>query len=156
MKRYEIAIALKCPLWRKRLPNVRSLARRAALTALRAEKGDGHGSTLALLFADDAAIQDLNRIYRGMDKPTNVLAFPAAERALAHLGDIALAAETVFREADEQGKPAADHVSHLVIHGVLHLLGFDHVKDRQAAEMEAAERRILARLEIPDPYRAAA
>jgi probable rRNA maturation factor len=156
MKRYEIAIALKCPLWRKRLPNVRSLARRAALTALRAVEPGGHKTAVSLLFSDNAALQILNRTYREMDKPTNVLAFPASQQALVHLGDIALAAETVFREAEEQDKPAADHVTHLIIHGVLHLLGFDHIEDREAAEMEAMERRILALLEIPDPYRAAA
>ena len=156
MNKSQIAIALNCPLWRKPLPNVRSLARRAAGAALHAEGRPGARQEVSILFCDDATIQGLNRTYRGMDKATNVLAFPAGQYGLAHLGDIALAAETVFREAAAQGKPPSDHVSHLIVHGVLHLLGFDHLTDREAAVMEAAERRILSTLRIPDPYRAAA
>lgn len=102
-----------------------------------------------LLFADDAALQALNRDFRDQDKPTNVLAFPAAG---GEGGDVALARETLAREAAEQGKAPRDHAAHLIAHGLLHLMGYDHMTDSEAAEMEALERAILARLGIADPY----
>ncbi len=108
---------------------------------------------LSLLFTDDAHIQVLNRDWRGKDKPTNVLSFPAAPApGRRALGDIALAAETVMREAGEEGKRFDDHLAHLVIHGFLHLLGHDHETDAEAERMEALERSALARLDIADPY----
>ncbi len=111
---------------------------------------------VSVRLSDDEDIALLNGQFRGKPKPTNVLAFPAAPEAMAHglLGDVVLAFETVEREAGAQGKPLADHVSHLVIHGFLHLLGYDHDTAAEAAEMEGLETRILARLGIPDPYRA--
>ncbi|PLP59499.1 rRNA maturation RNase YbeY [Mesorhizobium loti] len=114
-------------------------------------------SELSFVFTDDAAIQALNAEWRGKDKPTNVLSFPAFPPARGGLlppmlGDIVLAAETVAREATEEKKPVEHHVSHLVIHGLLHLLGYDHETDDEAEEMEAVERAALARLAIPDPY----
>ncbi len=100
----------------------------------------------------------LNAGWRGKDKPTNVLSFPASPAAAPGaalppmLGDIVLAAETVFGEAALDGKPVEHHLSHLIVHGLLHLLGYDHETDGQAEAMEAVERRALARLAIPDPY----
>jgi probable rRNA maturation factor len=111
---------------------------------------------VSLLFSDDARIRELNREWRGLDKPTNVLSFPAADAdrltSAPVLGDIALAYETVRRESDEQHKPFRDHLTHLIVHGFLHLVGFDHETSDEAEEMEELERRALARLSIADPY----
>ena len=112
---------------------------------------------LSLVFADDATVQALNAEWRGKDKPTNVLSFPAfplkpGDKLPPLLGDVILAFETVAREAAEEGKPLDHHVSHLVLHGFLHLLGYDHETDADAEVMEALETRILAKLAIPDPY----
>jgi probable rRNA maturation factor len=105
---------------------------------------------------DDAAIRALNNRWRGLDKPTNVLSFPAPAAlqgdSPVHLGDIAIAYETVAREAESEGKPLAHHLSHLAVHGFLHLLGYDHESEPEAEAMEQQERAILARLRIPDPY----
>jgi probable rRNA maturation factor len=110
----------------------------------------------------DAEIQDLNRRYRGKDKPTNVLSFVAMDEADIQalpegapfiLGDIALAFETVEREALEQDKPFSHHVNHLVVHGLLHVLGYDHETDEDAAEMESLEIAILNQHAIPNPYK---
>ncbi len=112
---------------------------------------------LSVIFTDDVAIQALNAQWRGMDKPTNVLSFPATSwdgtgAPPRLLGDIVLALETIRREAEGQGKTFDNHLAHLVIHGFLHLAGFDHQADAEAERMEAVERRALARLAIPDPY----
>jgi probable rRNA maturation factor len=117
----------------------------------------GASSELSLVFTDDAHIRTLNSEWRGKDKPTNVLSFPAFPTrpggALPPmLGDVVLGAETVAAEAAGEGKPLADHITHLIVHGVLHLIGYDHETDAQAEDMEQAERRILAGLAIPDPY----
>lgn len=112
-------------------------------------------------FSNDADVRALNARYRGKDKPTNVLSFPAQEPApgvlgpdmAVPLGDIVLAAETVIAEARELGIPQSHHLQHLVVHGVLHLLGYDHESDADAEIMEALETRILAVLGVPDPYR---
>ena len=122
-----------------------------------AELDIANDSELSLLFTDDAHIRVLNRDWRGKDKPTNVLSFPAFETAPGDplppmLGDIALAFETVSSEAALESKPFEHHLTHLIVHGVLHLLGYDHEVAEEAEEMEALERRILARLAIPDPY----
>lgn len=108
---------------------------------------------VTILLTDDEAVRDLNARFRGKDAPTNVLSFPTPESAGPHLGDVALAYGVCAREAAEQGKPLAHHLSHLVAHGVLHLLGYDHMNDGEAEDMEALERRVLAGLDIPDPYR---
>jgi probable rRNA maturation factor len=108
---------------------------------------------VVILLADDASIQALNRDHRGKDAPTNVLSFPAAPSAAPHLGDLALAYETCAREAAAQGKALGDHLTHLVAHGVLHLLGWDHQTEAEAEAMEAHERALLAALGRPDPYR---
>lgn len=111
---------------------------------------------VAIAFADDARVREINRDHRGKDKPTNVLSFPAAEMPGApyrFLGDIVLAYETVAAEAEAEGKPFDHHLRHLVVHGFLHLLGYDHETEAEAEEMEALERACLARLGVPDPYR---
>ena len=144
----DIEVEVEADLWRE-LPEAERLVRTAAEAALGPE-GEG---ALAILLTDDAAVRELNGRWRGKDAPTNVLSFPAAPTAAPWLGDVALAYETCAREAAEQGKPLAHHITHLVAHGVLHLLGWDHQTDAEADEMEALERDILARLGVPDPYR---
>lgn len=114
-------------------------------------------SELGVVFTDDARIRELNAGWRGKDRATNVLSFPAFPETRSGplpplLGDIVLAAETVAGEAALEARPIENHISHLVVHGLLHLLGYDHESDAEAEEMEALERRALARLAIPDPY----
>ena len=131
--------------WLKALPGVERLVRKAARAAAR------RGKSLNVALADDKGVRALNKRDRRKDKPTNVLSYPSGERAF--LGDVVLARQTVWREAREQKKSAADHVTHLVVHGTLHLLGHDHETGEADAErMEALERRILKRLGIADPY----
>ena len=118
----------------------------------------GEGSSeVSVVFSDDAHVRKLNAAWRGKDNPTNVLSFPAFAVELGKklppmLGDIVLAFETVADEAAREDKPLQHHVAHLVVHGLLHLLGYDHQDDAAAEEMESLERRALARLAIPDPY----
>lgn len=110
---------------------------------------------LAIRLVDTTEGRALNRDYRGKDYATNVLSFPAdmpPELKLPQLGDLAICAPVVLKEAAEQGKLPRDHWAHMTIHGVLHLLGYDHLEDREAAAMEALETRILAGLGIADPY----
>ena len=147
-----------------------ALADRAIRAAL-AELGLApEGFTLCLMGCDDARILELNGDFRGKAKPTNVLSWPSDERGASgeggrpeapepgdeddpeSLGDIAISYDTCAREAAEAGKPLADHVTHLVVHGLLHLLGYDHVREGDAALMEGTEVRILARLGLSDPY----
>src|SRR5260221_4573071 len=124
-----------------------ALARRAARAALKRQAGALGRAELSLVLASDARVRTLNRQWRRIDKPTNVLAFPAEDEATnaqaggppRQLGDVIVAYETVAREARAQGKPLEAHLSHLIVHGVLHLLGFDHQTDAEAADMEAAE-----------------
>lgn len=146
------------------------LADRAVRAAL-AELGlPAEGFTLCLMGCDDARIRELNGDFRGKAKPTNVLSWPSDERGAdaegalpeppapgpaddpEHLGDIAISYDTCAAEATEAQKPMADHVTHLVVHGLLHLLGYDHIRDGDAAVMEAIEVRTLARLGLCDPY----
>ena len=115
------------------------------------------GKTVTALLTSDEAVQTLNRDFREKDKPTNVLSFPAEPmpglpEEMQPLGDLALARETCLREATDKGISAKDHVAHLIVHGLLHLLGYDHLSEGEAEEMEALERRILERLGIGDPY----
>ncbi|WP_316975901.1 rRNA maturation RNase YbeY [Shumkonia mesophila] len=159
----EIDVAAPCPSWIEALPDAEARGRAAALAAFAAARAAGRGAGLpaeaSLVLADDALVQGLNRDYRGMDKPTNVLTFanldgdgPAPGGAPVLLGDIVLAYETTAAEAAAQGKPLADHFSHLVVHGMLHLLGFDHTSAAQAEEMEGLEIRVLKGLGVADPY----
>jgi probable rRNA maturation factor len=152
-----IALRVEAPAWRRALPGAGRLARRAAHAALRAaalEAGKSEAPApavgeLCLVLADNALQRRLNREFRGRDKPTNVLSFEAAPGAL---GDVVLALETIAAEAGAQGKTLADHLAHLVVHGVLHLRGYDHETQGQARRMERLEIEILAGLGIADPY----
>ena len=110
---------------------------------------------LSIVLTDDVAQQELNRQWRNIDKPTNVLSFPQIEPfgpVVGILGDIVLARETLEREALELEKPFADHFTHLVVHGFLHILGYDHLVEDEALRMEGLETRILAALGVADPY----
>jgi probable rRNA maturation factor len=152
-----IDLSITCAAWKRALPSVAHVARGAAQAAL-AQSGKRIGAAeVSLVLAHDATVRALNGRWRGQDAATNVLAFASDEaRAKSQpvlLGDVVLAYETVVREAKEQDKRLADHLRHLVIHGVLHLLGYDHVKAVPAKRMEALERRILASLGVADPYR---
>jgi probable rRNA maturation factor len=162
----KVALDISVPslLWRD-LPRARALARETIAAAV-AESGleKGEGAEVSLCLADDALLQALNLRWRGLDKPTNVLSFPAAAgrapvdaaadcaRPRLQLGDIALAYETLAREASEFGVSLADHYRHLVAHGFLHLLGYDHETASEADRMEALETRIMARLGAAAPY----
>lgn len=140
--------------WIVALADVEAVVQRSAQAALAADRPHGGaGSDLVVLLADDETVRGLNARFRGRDYATNVLSFPAGEGAGAHLGDLALALGVCRAEAEAQGKPLAHHLSHLVVHGVLHLLGRDHEDDAEAEGMEAEERAILAEMGIPDPYR---
>ena len=141
-----------------RVAGLEALAGRAVEAAFAVAPEAPHGPVeLSLLLSDDAGVQELNRAWRGLDKPTNVLSFPGSGApnpdGVHHLGDIALAFETVAREAEAEGKSLTDHLTHLIVHGVLHLLGRDHETDSEADAMEALETAALAGLGIADPYR---
>ena len=140
----DIEVEVEDPAWNA-VPEVEALVRRAALAA----KPDGG---VVVLLADDDAVAELNQQFRHKAGPTNVLSFPAPENPENLLGDIALAYGVCAREAAEQGKTLADHLSHLTVHGVLHLAGHDHQTDDEAEAMEELERRVLAALGISDPY----
>jgi probable rRNA maturation factor len=145
--RAKVDVVLIDPAWAKALPGVDRLARKAARAAL----GNKTMRSLTVALSDDKRVQALNKRDRRKDKPTNVLSYPSGEKAF--LGDIVLARQTVWREAREQKKAPADHVAHLVVHGTLHLLGYDHeTNDADAERMEALERRVLKKLGIADPY----
>jgi probable rRNA maturation factor len=160
-----IDIASPCIGWKRVCPDAQRLARDAARVALI----DGIAATgfaspkrveLTITLTDDAQQLQLNRRYRGEDVSTNVLAFRAWEPGVHAtpdapllLGDVVLALETVAREANEQAKPFGDHIRHLIVHGVLHLLGYDHRREADAIKMERLETSILAKLGVPDPYR---
>ena len=131
----------------------------AAIKAAYVEAADGVEAEVSLVLADDAFVQNLNKSWRGKDKPTNVLSFPMGASVPGMtpvpLGDIVFARETVVREAGEQEKSVHDHLSHLAVHGLLHLLGYDHEEsEEEAEEMEALECEILRSLGIADPYAA--
>lgn len=153
----QVDIIGQCPAW-SALAGLDDLIEQAAAAALAASGGNvPDDAELSVLLTDDAAMRALNRTWRGIDKATNVLSFPAASLPLSpHLGDIVLAFETIRAEAAREGKTMADHLAHLVVHGVLHLLGHDHETNAQADGMEALERAALARLGIADPYGAGA
>jgi len=144
-----IEVEVEDAAWTAALPDVAAVTERAGTAALGTVEGD-----VVVLLTDDAAVQDLNARFRDRDRPTNVLSFPAAESAAPHLGDLVLAYGVCASEAEAQGKSLADHLSHLTVHGVLHLLGRDHEVEVEAEEMEAEERSILATLGVADPYRA--
>lgn len=154
-----IAVSLHDTAWLAHCADLELRARAAAVATLR-HLGIDHPLEVSLLFTNDSEQRRLNRNWRQHDKPTNVLSFPnmdeeswrlAPERPQL-LGDVVLARETVTREARDQGKSVVDHALHLVVHGMLHLLGYDHEEATGAEEMEDLERAILADLGIADPY----
>ena len=139
-------------------PDAAAIVRRAIRVAAAAVPDTG--GEVAVVLTDDAAIRVLNRDWRKIDKPTNVLSFPAPRRPAGQgadgtpvlLGDVVIAYETAAREAADEGKPFAHHLAHLAVHGFLHLMGYDHESEPDALQMEHLETRILAGLEVPDPY----
>jgi len=147
-----IDVLVESELWNA-ADDARSMARRAVAQA--AAMLSTPTAELAIVLTDDSAIRSLNHAWRGVDAATNVLSFPTTrphgEPPL--IGDIVLAYETIAAEARAQRKPFAHHVAHLAVHGFLHLLGYDHKRDKDAAAMEQAERDVLRSLAIPDPYR---
>ncbi len=159
----EMDLAVSLADWQEAIPDIEGLCRRAAMATINtAAKDDlkNQAIEVGFLLTDDEAVQELNRDYRGKDKPTNVLSFASQdgddmaqpEDAPIILGDIVMAFETVVLESEEENKTIANHFCHLVVHGMLHLLGFDHQNDREAFEMESLESTILIELGIPDPY----
>jgi probable rRNA maturation factor len=147
-----IACRIDDPRWRP-LGDVRTVVRAAVRAALKASARKAPAvAEVAVVLADDAAVRVLNARWRKKDKATNVLSFPAGGAARDSLGDVVVAFETMRDEAAVDGKTLSDHLSHLVVHGVLHLLGYDHLSARAAADMEAREVAALARLGIADPY----
>jgi len=145
-----IDIEIEDEAWFAAAPNVADLVEDAAIAAL--NEIDFGGGAVTILLTDDESVRDLNARFRGKDHATNVLSFPAAQNPESLLGDIALAYGVCAREATEQGKPLSHHLQHLVTHGVLHLVGYDHETDAEAEQMEGLERVILAGLGIPNPY----
>ena len=151
-----IEILMQAEHWRGQ-PDAKQIVRRAVRAADAVAKYRGGARAVCVVLSDDGAVRALNRDWRGKDAPTNALSFPAIPQpdhpGVRPLGDIALAFETLAREAEGERKPLADHVAHLIVHGVLHLLGHDHETEAEAGEMEALEVEALARLGIADPYR---
>jgi len=152
----EVLVVADC--WQTE-PDAEATIHRAVNAAAEIADADVGEAELAVMLTDDAGVRTLNRNWRGIDKPTNVLSFPALQPtagapadAPRMLGDIAIAYETTRKEADEEEKPFDHHLSHLAVHGFLHLIGYDHEKDADAEAMEGLEREILAQLGIPDPY----
>jgi probable rRNA maturation factor len=162
-----VDVLISAAAWSRALPSAAAVCRKAARAAWAggapaALKRRAAATELSVVLATDAAIRKLNATYRGKDKPTNVLSFPAGDgnAPAAHvgapgeviLGDVVVAYGTVAKEANESGKPLKDHLSHMVVHGVLHLLGYDHEAAPDAETMESLETKILSELGVPDPY----
>lgn len=162
----DLEVIAETPAWATSLPGFVELCRAAAGAAFAAASGDrrvpGGAAEATLLLSDDARIRALNKSFRGRDEPTDVLSFPnvevdvlaaaGADGPPRALGDIIIAFETTAGEAAREGTSLSAHLSHLVAHGMLHLLGYDHTTDGEALEMEAVEVRALAALGIADPY----
>lgn len=154
-----IDISIDDKKWTALKPGVKTLLKSAVQSTLEATQMTEERPELSIVLTNDRAICELNRDYRGKNAPTNVLSFPLIDftdpnpaPACGALGDIVLAYETIAREAGEQDKSFADHVQHLVIHGTLHLLGYDHENDDDALEMETLEIVILKHLGVKNPY----
>ncbi len=152
----EVLVVAEC--WQTE-PDAEAVIHRAINAAAEFADADVGEAELAIMLTDDSGIRTLNSNWRGIDKPTNVLSFPALQPtgdapadAPRMLGDIAIAYETTRKEADDEEKPFDHHLSHLAVHGFLHLIGYDHENDDDAEAMESLEREILAQLGIPDPY----
>jgi probable rRNA maturation factor len=149
-----IVLLVEDSRWTK-MRGLQPALKRAATAAL-AQSGLKGKSALTLLLASDKKLHQLNRDFRGKDKATNVLSFPAAANEDGYRGDIAIAYGVTAREAKDAGKAFKDHATHLVVHGVLHLAGYDHEKTRDAKIMEPLEVKILSKLGIADPYKVSA
>jgi len=164
--RVVVDLALDDPAWLDDLPGAEGYARQACVAAFDHACPETRVG-VSLMLADDACVRGLNSQWLAINKPTNVLSFPSADRIAGAvpepeagrppgeeiaLGDIVLARETLLREAQEAALPANHHLAHLVVHGALHLLGYDHNNDDEAETMEAVERLVLAGLGVPDPY----
>lgn len=147
-----IDIEIEDEAWTAAAPDAEDLVEQAVAATL--AQIDFEGGAVTVLLTDDESVRELNARFRDKDKPTNVLSFPAPQNPEGHLGDIALASGVCLREAAEQGKPLPHHLQHLVAHGVLHLVGYDHETDAEAEQMEGLERVILAGIGVPDPYAA--
>jgi len=153
----EVLVVADC--WQTE-PGAEAVIQRAVTAAAEIVNADTGEAEIAVMLTDDAGIRTLNSNWRGIDKPTNVLSFPALQPtgpsgpddAPRMLGDIAIAYETTRKEADDEQKPFDHHLSHLAVHGFLHLIGYDHENDDDAEAMETLEQEILAQLGIPDPY----
>lgn len=150
-RRARLSIEIKTAAWRKAWPKASAEARRLlAVAADWPEVEAVAGGEVSIVFADDPTLQELNVRFRAKNKPTNVLSFPDGEARPG--GGIALSFETIAAEAKVQGKPFVNHAKHMILHGFLHLLGFDHDKPRAARLMEGLEIAMLARMGIPNPY----
>ncbi|MEO6378387.1 MAG: rRNA maturation RNase YbeY [Caulobacteraceae bacterium] len=153
-----IEVVVEDEAWTAALPEAEDWTVRASDAVLKAGRAFAlTGETAApldvtILLTDDESSAELNGRFLGKTGPTNVLSFPAPETARPHLGDIALAFGVCAREAAAQNKSLSHHLAHLTVHGVLHLLGWDHLTDAEADAMEGLEREILASFHIPDPY----
>jgi len=153
----EVLVVADC--WQAE-PGAEAVIQRAVAAAAAIAEADTGEAELAVMLTDDAGIRTLNLNWRGIDKPTNVLSFPALPPtgssgpgdAPRMLGDIAIAYQTTRKEANDEQKPFDHHLSHLAVHGFLHLIGYDHEKNDDAETMETLEAEILAQLGIPDPY----
>jgi probable rRNA maturation factor len=152
-----VSVALRCAAWAEALP--RGFVARVVKAVLEDRKVGPRGpAEVSVVLADDPFVRRLNRDHRGKDEPTNVLSFPLDDAAEANgrrllLGDVVLAHRTIRREAKAEGKRLASHAAHMLVHGTLHLLGFDHQRAKAARVMEGHEVRILRRLGVSDPYR---
>jgi probable rRNA maturation factor len=149
----QIDIQRQSPLWEAQ-PMAAQIVN-DAIAAAASELSTG-GGEVSIVLTDDSVIARLNRDWRGIDKPTNVLSFPASDHTghegLRLLGDIVIAYETLERECEDENRVFLHHLAHLTIHGFLHLSGYDHQTDTQAEKMEALESKIMSRLNMPDPY----
>ena len=156
---HTIEVTVEAAAWHSAVTDPERLCRRAVAAVLAGELDQP--AEVSVLLADDATVARLNRDYRGKDGPTNVLSFPADAPVHAGmseprlLGDVVVALETTAREAAAAGKPVADHLTHLMVHGTLHLCGFDHIVEAEAEVMESREVELLAGLGVADPYAAA-
>lgn len=153
----EVDVAEPSPLWTEALPGAQGLCRDAARAAYHVQPGEHPDAEVSIVLADDEFVRGLNRDYRDQDKATNVLSFPAGEgaqpeNAIRLLGDIVVAYETAAGEASSEGKTLGDHLCHMVVHGMLHLLGHDHRTAPAAKAMEKLEIDVLASLGIGSPY----
>ncbi|MEP7030432.1 MAG: rRNA maturation RNase YbeY [Pseudolabrys sp.] len=149
----EVDIKVDSALWDAEPLAERTVRDAIAAAASALNVGDGE---VSVVLTDDAAIQQLNRDWRSIDKPTNVLSFPAAKTgATKLLGDIVMAYETLARECADEDHIFLHHLAHLTVHGFLHLNGYDHQNDSSADEMEGLERKIMSQMNLPDPYSSA-